>query len=290
MITGCRSMVHNILDAVSRYIPVKALVLFIPVLFIPVPFIPVPFVPVPFVLVAAAALAQSPSGPAVVTFNRADAAHCRVIVVDGKPLLETTWGGTSVAVGMPLREGNGEFSIFVSIAQDASATGSAEVAPKHFSAIYSDPAHTRFAYFDKARDLDTQASIRAAGGIPSAAASSGGPPPSGSANADSSMAAPDPTHPEVGAIGAVRETNPGTRSEEEARQIQQRSSQTAPGSGTPHAEASKVAFLRSATVKPGSHVSGFVWFRKPRGFKLEASSSGTLDEIDIPIGAVTFRF
>ncbi|HTS71586.1 MAG TPA: hypothetical protein VMO17_21640 [Terriglobia bacterium] len=247
---------------------------------------PVLFVLVPFVL-AAAALAQAPSGPTVVTFNRADAAHCHVIVVDSRPLLETTWGGTSVAVGMPLNEGNGEFSIFVSVAQDASATGPAEVAPKRFSAVYSDPAHTRFSWFDKARDLDTQASIRSAGLIPSGA-SAGGPPPSG-ANADSSTAAPDPTHPEVMAMGAVRETNPGTRSEEEARQLQQRG-QAGPGSGPAHADPSKLVFLRSATVKPGAHVSGFVYFRKPKGFRLEASSSGALDEIDIPVNGITFRF
>ena len=246
------------------------------------------FVPVPLVLVAAT-LAQAPPVPMVVTFNRADAAHCRVIVVDGKPMLETTWGGTSVAVGMPANEGNGEFSIFVSVAQDASATRPAEVAPKRFSAVYSDPAHTRIAYFDKARDLDTQASIRAAGIMPSGAASSGGPPPSGSANADSSMAAPDPTHPEIMAMAAARDTNPGTRSEEEARQLRQRS-EAGHGSSTAHADPSKLVFLRSATLKPGSHVSGFVYFRKPKGLKLEIFSTGALDEIDIPIGAVTFRF
>jgi hypothetical protein len=259
---------------------VKAHVLFVLVLFVPAPFV-----------LGAAALFQAPSGgPTVVTFNRADAAHCRVIVVDGKPLLQTTWGGTSVAVGMPSNEGNGEFSIFVSVAQNASAARPAEVVPKHFYAVYSDPAHTRFPWFDKARDLDTQASIRAAGLMPSRTPLTGGPPASGAANADSSMATPDPTHPEIGAAGAVRETNPGTRSEEETRQLQQRS-QAGPAS-TPAllGSARPPVFLRQTNVKQGSHVAGVVYFRRPKNFKLEIEPTSTLDEIDIPINGVTFRF
>jgi hypothetical protein len=244
---------------------------------------------IPALFLTAFAMAESPANPAVITFNPADTAHCKVIVVDGKAMLQTTFGGTSVAVGMPSNEGNGEFSIFVSVAQDASASGAAEVAPKRFSAVYSDPAHTRITYFDKARDLDTQASIRASGLTPSGGPFSGGPPTSGAANTNSSTAAPDPTHPEVMTMGAVRETNPGTRSEEEARQLQQRG-QPGLGSAPAHPDPSKLAFLRPATVKPGSHVSGIIWFRKPKGLKLEASSTGALDEIDIPINGFTFRF
>jgi hypothetical protein len=241
-------------------------------------------------LLSALALAQTPASPKVVTFNRADTVHCKVISVDGKPLLETTFGGTSVAVGVPENNGNGEFSVYVSIAQGASATGTAEVLPKHFSALFSDPAHTRFAYFDKAHDLDTQESIRAAGLAAPGASSAGGGASASSANANSSFSDPDPTHPEVVAMGAVRETNPGTRSEEEARQLQHRS-QTGRSAEPAHVGSTRPhAFLRQSTVKQGSHVAGFVYFRKPKSFKSEIAPTDTLDEIDIPINGMIFRF
>jgi hypothetical protein len=235
-----------------------------------------------FVLISATALAQTSAGPKVVTFDRSDAEHCKVIMENGKPLLQSSFGGTSVAVGMPENQGDGEFSIYVAVAQDATAPSPAEVSPKHFSALYSDSAHTRFPYFDKARDLDTQASIRAAG--------SPGGPPSGAANGNSSAAAPDPTHPEVMAVGEVRDTNPGTRSEEETRQLQQRNQAGSSLSQVHPDLARPMVFLRQTTVKQGSRAAGVVFFRKPKNFKLEFDPTATLGEIDIPINGTIFRF
>ena len=40
-----------------------------------------------------------------VTFNRDDTAHCRVITATGKPLLESTYEGLSVAIGLPVSRG-----------------------------------------------------------------------------------------------------------------------------------------------------------------------------------------
>src|SRR3974390_2609743 len=89
-------------------------------------------------LLSAAALAQNPVDAKVITFSRADAEHCRVITVAGKPLLESSYGGTSVAIGMPENKGNGEFSVYVSVYQIG--IGAAHVNPKDFSALFPDPA------------------------------------------------------------------------------------------------------------------------------------------------------
>jgi hypothetical protein len=255
---------------------------------------------IPVIFLSAAALAQNSTEPKIVTFNRADTEHCRVIAVNGKALLQTTYNGISVAVGMPENRGNGEFSVYVSVAQEAAATSAIEVAPKHFSAVYSDAAHTRFTYFDKAHDLDTQASIRAAGMSPGGGSPPSGPggpgpggpggPPGSAPNSDSSFADPQMTHPEVMAASAPRDINPGTRSAEEARQVQLHSQQGT-GSASMQADMARPQFfLHQTSVKPGSHASGTVYFRKPKGFKAEIQPGSTLGEIDIPINGVTFRF
>jgi hypothetical protein len=229
-------------------------------------------------LLSMAPLAQTPDNARIVTYNRADTEHCKVIVVNGKPLLETTYNGTSVAVGLFQNWGNGEFSVLVSITQvGPEAT---EVNPKGISALYSDAAHTRLTWFDKGRDLDTQASIRASG----LSQPGGGSSDSGSVG-DSSAAMPAPTHPE-----AMRDltTNPGTRSDEEARQMQLR--QTAGDSHPQQLDpAHPPAFLRHTTLKQGSRTYGHVFLRKPKG-KLAAAPTGILDEIDIPLNGIIFRF
>jgi hypothetical protein len=230
-------------------------------------------------LLSTALLAQTPDNTRIVTYNRADTAHCKVIVVNGKPLLESTYNGTSVAVGLFQNWGNGEFSVLVSIAQVGPEA--IEVNPKGIFALYSDAAHTRLTWFDKGRELDTEASIRASG---LSQPGGGGPSESGPIG-DSSAATPAPTHPE-----AMRDltTNPGTRSEEEARQIQLR--QTASGSRPQQVDpAHPPVFLRHTTLKPGSRTFGQVFVRKPRG-KLAAAPTGILDEIDIPLNGIIFRF
>lgn len=232
-------------------------------------------------LLSAAALAQSPSAPKIVTFNPADKEHCKVVAFNGKPMLETTYNGTTVAITMPQNWGNGEFSVMVAVAQ--TGTGSAEVNPKEVSALYPDPEHTRFRWFDKARDLDAEASRRATGiGQPGGAG--GGP---GNALTDASAAMGQTTHPEQ-----MHDTNPQaiTKAAEEARQLQLRTAAGNASSLSPLDPAHPPTFLRAASVKPGSSAIGYVFLRKPKGSKLEVTPSGILDEIDVPINGVIFRF
>jgi hypothetical protein len=236
-----------------------------------------------FLLFSSAALGQTPDSPRIVTFNRADTEHCKVAVVSGKPLLETTYNGTTVAITLPQNWGNGEFSVYVAVAQVGE--GEAVVNPREISALYPDPAHTRFRWFDKAHDLDTLATMRAAG--------MGGGPPAGPGGADgsdslgnSNIAEPPPTHPEA---RAQMDPHVGTRSEEEARQLQLRNG--AGNASTPPLDpAHPPPFLRITTVKKGSNATGYVFLRRPKGSKVEVVPAAMLDEIDIPINGVIFRF
>jgi hypothetical protein len=235
------------------------------------------------------AIAQTSSR--VITFDRADTEHCRVLVANGKPLLASTYNGTTVAVSLPDNWTNGEYSLFVMVLQKGE--GSAEINPKEIYALFSDPAHTRFSWFDKKRDLDTLASMRSQGMEKTGAGASEGaqgPGGSGASNGDSSGATPPMTHPEVMAMGASGDTNPGTRSEAEARNMQMRNAgggQPAPAQLDP---AHPPTFLKHTTVKPGSQVSGYVFVRKPKGFAQEITGNSMLGEIDIPVNGVVFRF
>jgi hypothetical protein len=240
-------------------------------------------------LLSAAALAQSPSAAKIVTFNPADKEHCKVVAFNGKPMLETTYNGTTVAITMPQNWGNGEFSVFIAVAQ--TGNGSVEVNPKEVTALYPDPEHTRFRWFDKARDLDTEASRRTAGlGQPGGAPSAGSVgPPGGSpgALADSSIAMGQSNHPEQ-----MHDTNPqaSTKATEEARQLQLRTAAGNTSSLTQLDPEHPPTFLRPASVKQGSSAIGYVFLRKPKGSKVEVTPSGILDEIDIPLNGVVFRF
>ena len=229
------------------------------------------------------------TSPTVITFNRADTEHCRVLVANGKPLLSSTYNGTTVAVSLPDNWMNGEYSLFVMVSQKGD--GSAEVNPKEIYALFSDPAHTRFSWFDKKHDLDTLASMRSQGmGQQPGAGGPGGPGGFGGSNGDSSGAAPPMTHPEAMSIGGPGETNQATKSEAEARNMGMRN----PGANTPHAPqldpAHPPAFLKHTTVKNGSQASGYVFVRKPKGFAQEITAGSQLGEIDIPVNGVIFRF
>ncbi len=237
-----------------------------------------------FLLLSAAAFAQTSDGPRIVTFNRADTEHCKVAVVGGKPLLETTYDGTTVAITLPQNWGNGEFSVYVAVAQVGE--GEATVNPKEISALFSDPAHTRFHWFDKAHDLDTLATMRAAGMGGGPPAGPGGPGGSGSVG-DSNSAAPPPTHPEA---MAQMDPHVGNRSEEEARQLQLRNETGSASTPPPLDPAHPPVFLRIVTVKKGSNATGYVFLRRPKGSKVEVVPAAMLDEIDIPINGVIFRF
>lgn len=217
-------------------------------------------------LLSTVALAQNPPDAKVITFNRTDAEHCKVIMASGKPLLETSYGGTSVAVGMPENMGNGEFSVYVSIYQIG--IGAAHVIPKDFSAVFSDPARTRFPFYDKAKEVEAQGSAQGPGTGMSATTN----------DIDRSMIRGGPSGP--GAAGlSPSETMKGDNVPENQRQ--------APNTEMP---AATPVFLQRAMVKQGSRAAGLVYFRKPKGSKIEVSPTGMLDEIDILLDGVVFRF
>lgn len=226
--------------------------------------------------------AQAPEGAKVVTFSRADTEHCKVEVVNGKPLLATTYNGTTVAITMPQNWANGEFSVFVAIAQ--TGEGEAAVNPRAISAVYPDASHTRFAWFDKGRDLDTLASMAAQGmGV----ASSGGPGGGTGAIGDSSSANPDPNHPE-----AMRQLDPhvGTRSEEESRQLSLRNDAQSASKLPKLDPAHPPVFLKITSVKQGGKTAGYVFLRRPKGSKVQVTPDAMLNEVDIPVNGVIFRF
>jgi hypothetical protein len=217
-------------------------------------------------LLSAAALAQNPVDAKIITFSRADTEHCRVITVAGKPLLESSYGGTSVAIGMPENKGNGEFSVYVSVYQIG--IGAAHVNPKDFSALFPDPAHTRFTFYDKAKEIESQAPVQGPAAAMSATTN----------EIDRSMIRGGPPGP--GAAGlSPSETLKGDN---------------LPGkpdaAPAPQMPAALPEFLQRATVKQGSRAAGLVYFRKPKGSKLEVAPTSMLDEIDIPVNGVVFRF
>lgn len=234
-------------------------------------------------------VASAQTSPTVITFNRADTEHCRVLVANGKPLLSSTYNGTTVAISLPDNWMNGEYSLFVMVSQKGD--GSVEVNPKEIYSLFSDAAHTRFSWFDKKHDLDTLASMRSQGmGQQPGAGGPSGPGGFGGANGDSSGAAPPMTHPEVMSIGGPGETNQTTKSEAEARNMGMRN----PAANAPHGPqldpAHPPVFLKHTTVKKGSQASGYVFVRKPKGFAQEITASSQLGEIDIPVNGMVFRF
>jgi len=216
-----------------------------------------------------------------IAFDRADAEHCHVVMIEGRPMLQTSYGGTSVAVGLPVSVGSQDFRIFVVVQQ--AGPGRAQVKPKEFSALYSDPAHTRFGYYDKAAEVAPRrespeqrepeiitASLQADPGTQ-------GLPPTPGPEADidrqarsKRISAEDPT-------GA-------TRDQEQAREEQQRKS--APGSVVTARE----LYLHRCTLRRGHSAEGFVYFRKPKSSKLTIGAGDLLFEVDIRVNGIIFRF
>ncbi len=209
--------------------------------------------------------AQNPPEGNILTFSRTDTAHCRVIAVAGKPMLESTYAGVSVAVGMPENRGNGEFSVYVSIYV---SDGTARVVPRDFSALFSDPGHTRFPFFDKAAEIKSQAP-----------AQNPGPGMSAQTNQiDTSLMRGGPARTEAAGL-SPSETLHGDKPPENL-------SQPPPA----QAPAAVPVFLQPAKLKPGSKAAGLVYFRKPRGSKVQVNPSAMLDEIDIRVKGIVFRF
>lgn len=198
-------------------------------------------------LLSVCVLAQTP--PKTITFNQADTEHCKVVQAGGKPLLESIYDGTSVAIAMPLNHGNGEFLIFVVISRDAS--GAIEVDPKDFYGLFSDPAHTRFAFYDKAAET------------PGTAGDSG-------LSAERSHIDPGSLRPGAQLGGA-----PGGQSTEV---------------GAPSNPSSPPSYLGKTKIKQGQKIAGWVALRQPKGSKLEIHPTDMLDEINILVNGTTFRF
>jgi hypothetical protein len=220
---------------------------------------------VSFLLLSIAAFAQNQPDAKIFTFSRTDSAHCRVIAVAGKPMLESTYGGISVAVGMPENKGNGEFSVYVSI---YAGGGTVRVVPKEFSATFSDSDHTRFPFFDKAAETKSLAPARAPESGMSAETNQidtsqmrGGPSPAPAAGLSPS--------------GTLKGDNLPANIDQ------------APAADLP---ADPRVYLEPAKVKQGSKAAGLVYFRKPKGSKIQVNPADMLDEIDIRLNGIVFRF
>jgi hypothetical protein len=207
-----------------------------------------------FSLFAGVALGQAPGK--VVTFNQADAEHCKIIVAHGKPLLLSTYEGTSVAIGMPLNRKNGDFSVFISVSR--SGEGAIEVNPKDFYGVFSDKNQTRFRFFDSAAAIEMA--------HPEVAAV-----PFSSANVQ--MEAPPTKLAPVGGKGSLGDGDVGN----------------APPSSL-EASNSPDIYLRKGRVKPGSTIAGWVTLRQPGAARLEVHPTDMLGEVDVPVNGVLFRF
>ena len=211
-----------------------------------------------FLLSTGLAYGQAPGK--IITFNKADTEHCKVVTVSGRPLLQSTYDGMTVAIAIPMNRGNGDFSIFVAVSQTGTQT--VRVNPKDFYGLYSDQNHTRFTFYDKAGEV----------GAPNH-------PPSADGGMSAAVAQIDPGSIRPGAMG------PGG---------------PPPGGGPPDAGTSgpapkgspnmSAAYFRKGKVKPGSGIAGWITLRKPSGGKLEVRPTEMLDEVDILVNGVLFRF
>jgi hypothetical protein len=235
-----------------------------------------------FLLLTSVSVAGQVSGKGkAIAFDRADTEHCRVVTIEGRPMLQTTYGGTSVAVGLPVSADDRDFRVFVVVKQ--TGPGKVQVKPSEFFALYSDPAHTRFSFYDKAAEADKRklgqgtqdsailaADSQGGSGLPGAV-----PTPGADADIDRQARAQrmqneDPDGP--------------ARAEEEAHEEKQ--NQSLPGSAVTPDE----LYLRRSTLRQGSFAEGFVYFRMPKGSNLKIGSRDLLFEIDIPVNGVVFRF
>jgi hypothetical protein len=211
-----------------------------------------------FLISAGLTYGQTPGK--IITFNKADTERCRVVAVKGMPLLQSTYDGISVAIAMPLNRGNGDFSIFVAVSQTGAQPF--QVDPKDFYGLFSDQNHTRFAFHDRAAETD---------GV--------GHPPSANGGMSAANAQVDPGSIRPGAMGPGG-APPGGGPPDGGM------SGAAP-TGSPNISA---AYFRKGKVKQGPGIAGWITLRKPRGGKLEVRSTDMLDEVDIVVNGVLFRF
>lgn len=227
------------------------------------------------------AVGQVSDNVKAITFDRADAEHCAVVTIEGRPMLQTIYGRTSVAVGLPVSTGDLDFRVFVVVRQ--TGPGKAQVKPQEFSALYSDPAHTRFWFYDKAAEVDKRkipqqaqesaivpASSQGESGLPGVI-----PPPGPEADKDRQARSQ-----------RVKDQDPNAPAREQEQAQEENQSKSLAGSAMTPDE----LYLHQGTLRQGSSAEGFVYFRKPKGSKLKIGPRDLLFEIDIPVNGVLFRF
>jgi hypothetical protein len=217
----------------------------------------------------------------VITFDRADPEHCKVVMIEGRPMLQTEYGGTSVAVGLPVRTDEQDFRVFVVVQQIG--PGRVQVKPEEFSALYSDSAHTRFGFYDKAAEVGKRKVHQETQGSGIVSTSSAGHPEMPGLPPDDG---PEPDMDRRARAQQTRAQDPNgpTREQEEANEEKERNS--GPGTTLTPEE----LYLRPSTLRQQSSAEGFVYFRKPKSSKLNVGSQDLLFEIDIPVNGVLFRF
>ncbi len=202
-------------------------------------------------------LGQQSGGIKTITFNRADTAHCKVVVASGKPLLESTYDGTSVAIGLPVNRGNGDFAIFVAVAR--AAGDPIEVNPKDFYGVYSDTDHTRFEFHDQSDELRG---------------------PGSGMNASAAQIDPGSLRP-----GAAMQGGPAPGS------VTSVGSDPPPDSkGAPSGSATPAAYFHHGKIKQGDKIVGWIILRQPKGLKLTINPTDMLAEINIVVDGTAFRF
>lgn len=197
----------------------------------------------------------------MITFNRADTEHCKVVVVSGRPLLESTYDGTSVAIGMPVNRGNGEFSVFVAVSQ--SGPGSIQVNPKDFYALYPDPSRTRFTFYDKAAEMGYAQALGL--GTPAGSTS----PPLGGGGLSPGSGGPAP--------GLLGDDGPNSGSSPASK-------------GSPPGSTMASIYFHRGKIKQGDRIAGWITLRQATRTKLVIRPTDMLDEIDIPVNGIVFRF
>jgi len=211
-----------------------------------------------FLISAGLAFGQAPGK--IFTFNRSDTEHCKVVTANGRPLLQSTYDGITVSIAMPMNRGNGEFSIFVAVSQTGAKA--VEVDPKDFYGLFADQNHTRFAFYEKVAEMDAANHTQGA---------------NGGMSATSKQVDPGSIRP--GAVGAGGPP-PGAG-------LPGSGMSGPPPGGGPDMSA---VYFRKGKVKPGPGVSGWITLRQPKGGKLEVHPTDMLDEVDIPVNGVLFRF
>ncbi|HLY42561.1 MAG TPA: hypothetical protein VKR52_15200 [Terracidiphilus sp.] len=217
----------------------------------------------------------------VIVFDRGDTEHCKTVMIEGRPMLESIFQGTSVAVGLPVSTPDGQFRVFVRVQQIG--RGKARVKPKEFSALYGDAARTRFTFYQKSAEVSRQPKHEEA---PLAGIVGAGLQQDAGTPADVSMGPGVDDNDRQARLRRMRneDLNAPVRNEEAAREAKQNASSR----GT--AVNPDELYLTAVTLRQGSFVEGMVYFRKPKGSTLHVGARDLLFEIDIPVNGVVFRF